>query len=127
MIATLCSSSQVQDQSPPPTTAVSNNGGRDASDTDDSNDDHGALARLPGRPAAAWRSLKLRLRRRVLRRAGRGADAHRAVLRLRPGVCGARRGARRVVRLHEAIAPPPPPAPEKQLAEPPLPLPLPEP
>jgi hypothetical protein len=38
----------------------------------------------------------------LLRGARRGRGAHPAVLRLRPGVRGPRRGARRALRLHEA-------------------------
>jgi hypothetical protein len=84
----------------------SKNGGRHASDTDHADDDD-AAAELPGvrrgrRPAA--RRLRRVVDRRLLRRAGRGARAHRAFLRLRPGVRRAGRAARRVIRLHQAGA-----------------------
>ena len=93
----------------------SNNGGHHASDTDhvDNGDDHdGAAAQLPGvrrgrrscSGAAARRLIGVRVRRRLLRGAGRGARTHRALLFLRPGVRRAGPGARRVLRLHQAGA-----------------------
>lgn len=92
----------------------SNNGGRHASDTDhadDGGDDDGAAAQLPGVRRGSSGSgptarclVGVRLRRRLLRGAGRGAGTHRALLCLRPGVRRAGRGARRVLRLHQAGA-----------------------
>jgi hypothetical protein len=90
----------------------SNHGGRHASDTNhaDDGDDDGAAAQLPGVrrgrscSSAAARRLWVRLGRRLLRGAGRGAGAHRALLCVWPGVRRAGRGTRRVLRLHQASA-----------------------
>lgn len=87
---------------------ASKNGGRHASSTNHADaDDAYADAQLPGvrrgRRHAARRLGRI-VDRSLIRGAGRGARAHRALLRLRPGVCRTGRGARRVLRLHEAGA-----------------------
>lgn len=79
------------------------NGGRHASDTDhaDDGDDDAELPGIRRGRCPATRSRRGIVDRSLLRGAGRGARAHRALMRLWPGLRRAGRGARRVLRLHQ--------------------------